>query len=381
MFYLLPTRAWELMMGGLAALYAHKITLNHVKRLIVTAIAIAVLIILPLYSITNSHPSIDALLITLATVTIIVCNPFQTTQTAPIRVLSKIGDFSYSLYLVHWPLYALTLNASMGGELPLSLRLSLLILSVILAVALYHWVENPIHRATFKNPRRFVYTLIIASISLMGLTMVGQHHFKQSNYKHILRANVGLSQSCDQKHGHYEALPECQTTENPRIMIWGDSLAMHFVEGLKSTSEDYGVIQATQSSCAPFPELSYYNYPKYTRDWAQKCIRFNEQVLEALSSLSSVDYVVLSGQFSTLIDPSLNGIIHTDKTDFRDIQMSENLAKQSLQSLANHIRAMGKKLIILSPPPTATFNTGQCLERRESGKFSIGHHRDCTIET
>jgi peptidoglycan/LPS O-acetylase OafA/YrhL len=64
------------------------------------------------------------------------------------RMSTYIGDISYSLYLVHWPVIVFV-----GSLLDPSLErtAAIVALSFALAVASYHFVENPLRRAELRN--------------------------------------------------------------------------------------------------------------------------------------------------------------------------------------------------------------------------------------
>src|SRR3546814_3034971 len=51
---------------------------------------------------------------------------------------------------------------------------------------------------------------------------------------HRIRPNLGLSVTCD---GDGTFSPACRTSENPEIVVWGDSYAMHLVRSEVHTSD------------------------------------------------------------------------------------------------------------------------------------------------
>jgi peptidoglycan/LPS O-acetylase OafA/YrhL len=72
------------------------------------------------------------------------------------RVSTYIGDFSYSLYLVHWPVIVI-LAAMM--DIGAYFYVSVLALSFGLAIASYHFVENPLRRADWGKFRESVHDI------------------------------------------------------------------------------------------------------------------------------------------------------------------------------------------------------------------------------
>ncbi len=65
--------------------------------------ALVVLLVVPIVQFGGHHPGPGAVLICLATITIILRRHPLLPRMRAIRGLGKVGDISYPLYLVHWP--------------------------------------------------------------------------------------------------------------------------------------------------------------------------------------------------------------------------------------------------------------------------------------
>jgi len=149
-FFLLPARAWEMLAGGLLAVWSGKKELSHKSSEIVAwagllMIAYAMLI----YSHDTLFPGWAALLPVLGSVLFIGAN--KGTVTSAGRFLSAkpmvfIGLISYSLYLWHWPLLAFARTVVIDINLPW--KLALLAGSMILAIISWRFVETPFRRKT-----------------------------------------------------------------------------------------------------------------------------------------------------------------------------------------------------------------------------------------
>ncbi|MEV3903582.1 acyltransferase family protein [Mycobacterium sp. NPDC050551] len=147
-FFSLPTRAWELALGGLVAL-----TVGFWRSLPPVAAAVAgwgglAMIVVTCTQVGSStaFPGTAALLPVLGTVLVIGAG-CATTDLGVGRFLGRpvlrgIGRVSYSWYLWHWPV--LVLAPPVFGEMPgLAGRLALVVISLGLAILTLHLVENP----------------------------------------------------------------------------------------------------------------------------------------------------------------------------------------------------------------------------------------------
>ena len=53
-------------------------------------------------------------------------------------------------------------------------------------------------------------------------------------------------------------------------------------------------------------------------------------------------------------------------------------AVADMRETVRTLRALGKKVVLIAPPPALDIDIGLCLERRDSGKLTLGPHSDCT---
>ena len=393
-FYLLPTRAWELLIGSMGALLVAKsggderITNSVLIRLSFYP-SVLTLFLLAFFPVSGAHPGISAFAICLATLFIILRRHKGIEAAAITKILGRVGDISYSLYLVHWPIIALMKNAWVGtdAELPTHFRLGALALSFGMAYLLYHLVEKPVHRARIVLSRKLVITTSLASGLLMGVVpamIYADRNLMSVDYKEVRRANFGMSTACE-----FDAVflpkPECSNSDRPKVLVWGDSYAMHLVPGLLSQPKLGGLVQATRSGCGPFLDLGPQRVINpvtgvvYDRAWAERCIAFNQSVFDFIRQSNSIETVVLSSPLSQYVDRS--NWVHVLKSGdkFSVVTPSIENSAEVLERTANQLRAIGKKVVLVAPPPSANMDLGACQERLAGGRIALGAAAGCLL--
>lgn len=174
-FYLLPTRAWELLAGSLLALGVAG-TPRRVALAEAASVAGLLLIVAPifLYSAHTPFPGLAAIPPVLGAALILYAGTGEH-KTAIARLLSHpvprfFGLISYSLYLWHWPIIVFLRTYFLDLDLPL--RLLVLPLSVAAATVSWRYIERPFRkpRAPVSRRRLFVTTAVLtAAIGGTGL--------------------------------------------------------------------------------------------------------------------------------------------------------------------------------------------------------------------
>lgn len=157
-YFVTPTRAWEFAAGGLAALVpAGILALPHTREAGIAAVraaswaaAIAIVASALLLDGETPFPGWIALVPVAATVVLLAAgddpHPWAPQALARIGPVQLLGDTSYAIYLWHWPLIVAAPYVIGHGIGPAS-GTALLVVTVLLAVATKHLVEDPVRRA------------------------------------------------------------------------------------------------------------------------------------------------------------------------------------------------------------------------------------------
>ena len=385
-FYLLPTRAWELGLGSVAALVpGSSRTTSQVRALIWPALG--ALLLVPIFETGAAHPGVAAMVVCSATFAILL-NPDTPLGSAwPARPLAKVGDISYALYLVHWPLFAFANNAWVGAirsDMPTSLSGVLVGVAAGLAYLLHRYVEAPIHRAPIGPTGRRMALVAVLSALVMGLPFaIALPKDSDIDYDHLRRPNFGFARVCGAEE-LFEARPACRNAPLPRIAVWGDSFAMHLVPGLAALDEGarMGLVQVTMSACGPVLGLGPITKApgtEYNKNWAQRCLAFQQAAIDHLRATSSIEVVALASPFSGYVTPeAFDNLV--DAQGRRDVlPPTESLAIDHLRATVDALRAAGKRVVVVAPPPSAGFDSGRCVERLLTGRWFFGGPADCRI--
>ncbi|PSJ38286.1 acyltransferase family protein [Allosphingosinicella deserti] len=371
-FYFLPTRLWELGIGSILALLIRRDWIKPAAMPVPRLLAAALLILVPLLFDERGHPGLPALAVCLATALLLVPG-LDLRPSRPLAPLVAIGDRSYSLYLVHWPILAFANNTFIQA-VPLWVNLALLAPMLIWMELQYRFAEQPFRSMRFDAGR--IALLVLIPIVVLGGSFAYLRSLGRPDPElHI--GNTGIGASCNSK-GDYAPRRECQSSPNPTSLIWGDSFAMHIGPALAESSPG-GVEQATRTSCGPFLGLAPVNGEQQTEDWARRCIAFNDSVLRSLARSPGIDTVILSsalGQYVPGQEPGWRALERRGESFVEQAQSMEQLHAALIRTVAA-VRHLGKKVVLVAPPPSAGFDMARCQTRESEGKPVIAPNGRC----
>ena len=365
-FYMLPTRAWEPLIGAVVALVARRALPRGGRRA-----GWAVLLVLPWCVDEAGHPGWAALAVCLATAVLVWPGAAQPGRWA--RVPVALGDRSYTLYLVHWPLIAFA-NNLWAGPVPGWARLAAVAMTFALGEAQYRWVERV---AAPRGRRALAIGLaMVAMVVAAGGTWVAAHRVGAE--AEARAPNMGLGYGCTSALT-YAPRAACATGPAPGVLLWGDSAAMHLEPGLapaglaQATRIPGGVAQATRWVCGPLLGLAPVN-AAYGVAWARGCLAWNRSVLASLTPASPVRVVVLSTamvQYAPGAEPGWQAMIETPAGP-RVVPRDREAVIAAFARTVAAIRATGRRVVIVGPMPRTGVDSGRCALRRAEGLTVLG---------
>lgn len=311
-YYLLPTRFFELMMGGLLALLvAHK---QSVSRIFSTLSLIAGLSLIGgslfLLDKSSSFPGVNAIWPCLGAALIIWSgtNPQPISKILTNRPMVFVGLISYSLYLWHWPIIAF-LNYSNIRISPI-VGLFVVLSSIALAWLSWRFVETPMRRTgvSLSFLRVFIRRFVIPVVALfsIGLAMAYTGGLSKrfdprvAEFEKAIEAKPDvLRNGCHVPTAMYSTPPnnKCrlgiEKAELDGILI-GDSFANHFsgMVDLMAKAEGRAFMDYTLDGCPP---ILGYDTGKGSA-YAERCIKRNETAY-ALVANNHYAHVILAGSW------------------------------------------------------------------------------------
>jgi len=305
-FYLLPSRFWEILLGGLLAVSGAAGPARRPVREAVALIGLfGVLFASFFYSDETRFPGYTALLPCLGAALIIYAG--NAGESLVGRLLSSspltfIGKISYSLYLWHWPLFALYRYRVARELTPLEAAL-IVALSFALAVASWHFVERPFRQAQGGFQRRVVFlgagggALAVATFAGTAMATNGLPSrvpgFELVAAPGESEYDAGGQDTCfldtNQTFADWGG-DRCYVTRGrgPKVLLWGDSFAAHYVPGLKHQAEHLqaDILQYNLSACPPVFSFDSLSNPP--------CQAFNDHVVDVIRDYQIESVIVVS---------------------------------------------------------------------------------------
>lgn len=200
-FFLTPFRVWQFLVGAfVAAVLTDKGMVIH-KRPSIGLFSVIILIVIILlypvdsmkYKFLTGHIGLVTLLTTTATALILTFGmPDFILKSLFGKVLSKIGDWSYSIYLAHFPVIVLFLYTPLSGTSlkPESIGQTLVLLTLVsfFSAFLYLFFDKRRWNINFKNS-----AITIAFIWVLGFISIPISQSKESEIEKNIMASYNDS--------------------------------------------------------------------------------------------------------------------------------------------------------------------------------------------
>ncbi|MEZ4701734.1 MAG: acyltransferase family protein [Rhodothermales bacterium] len=305
-FFLMPTRLWQLLLGGWLALRPIDIRSRFARE----GAGVAGLLLIAgasmVYSEGTPFPGLYALAPTVGAAMLLVAG--RQPGTVASRLLSWsparwIGKISYSLYLWHWPIVVFY-RLQVSPEPSATERYGLIAASVLAGYLSWRFIEQPFRNAGAGASRPVFLGGAIATavVAVVGLTFVltdgGKERFSDDQLGYIsfldydadpyFRTNTCFLTSASDDLSlfdegtclHYDAAKR-------NVMIVGDSHAAQYYAAFARRLPNVQFSQVTASGCRPLM-----NYSGESR-----CTELVRRAFEQFLEANPYDAVILAGRW------------------------------------------------------------------------------------
>jgi peptidoglycan/LPS O-acetylase OafA/YrhL len=418
------TRAHELAIGAACALLPRTLRLPGTAREVLAVLGLAVIgVTSVLYTLETDFPGLAALLPVLATAALVVAGegagdrPSLVGRVLGSAPLVRIGDWSYSLYLWHWPVIVLV-RSNLGPERfgSIAVRLLTLAVVVLLSWATYRFVETPFRtgRPWQRVPRALtiypvsvaaVVVVVVASQQVMSYrlgefsdepaittTDYDREVVGPDPYVALVRASTlaaeegrpvpsrlvpGLldlrSQTaplgdCDYRTGTTELCAIGDPDADRSIVVLGDSHARALSPAIEEigAEEGYRVYVLVYSGCMA-TDLTQIQRST-GRAW-EECESFKDWALGTIADLSP-DLVVVSTSAGRVQDPATGDTVAGSP----ELKRYHALLRDGWSALFTELDEVAGEVAVVGNTPKLPRETGVCL--------SLGHPDlgDCAFE-
>ncbi len=339
-FYMLPSRAWELLLGAMLAVGIFPVIRRKLLSNAASLTGLAMIIVsMAIYDENTAFPGVAALLPCVGSALIIWANSNRQDVSGKLfswKPLVFIGVISYPLYLWHWPLFVFY-RYVIDRNLYLYEAFGLVLVTFVLSYLTYRFIEQPVRQRRILSARRPIFVSALAvSIAFIfvgrvtdlkrgfperlpeGARTYAMGALDRDKYAHDC-GDVSINRIHKQKlctiGQHKKAKPD--------FIIWGDSHANMLIPMIRQIADNrklFGVF-ATKSGCYPI-------FIKEQVDVNKKCVVFNKAVLKIISS-QKIQNVVLAGYWWRDL------VITAKKDKLMPLNKAENIIS-TLKALDGH---------------------------------------------
>lgn len=292
-FYLLPTRAWELLTGSLLWWLPTRSPKSKPNQMLANIGALAAMGTLLTtawkYSQETLFPGFAAIPPCFATAVLIVIHSHCETPVS--KLLSDkgvvfVGLVSYSWYLWHWPLFAFS-RYLYGFEFSFGFATCLVLGSFLVACGSYFAVETPFRKGVFRTwtTKKLLFSVASSALATFAAATAiiqssgAEFRFPEKIKQMVFKQKGAVLAEADgmlflEPKGRLAGVGkshEINPDDSIDFMVWGDSHARMLFETIDEFGRKHGLqgIVATRSGIGPFPGV----LPEKANQWNSEILK------------------------------------------------------------------------------------------------------------
>lgn len=374
-FYLLPFRAWELLIGAsIATLRDSK--LSNLKFPYFPTVGLTVVFACFFVFDENTlHPSFYTLIPTLGVALIILfANPKDPIiKLLQNRVMVSIGLISYGLYLWHFPVFSYLTHADDFQNS--GTKISAIGLVFFLSISTYFLIEKPFRSFSLIKSKVFWSILMVWVIVLSSFAYLGT----KDGFSHRIPELVNIPSKPKEIKNHKWV--SHRVDSNRRIILVGDShidaIAPTFKKWAKKSNIHFA--KSAFSGCQLILNMNRVSKKNHTSDKYCKTSLQDNRVKFITASEPSI--VIIGGRLPLVVEEDMfnNGeggyegemkeFLQDESNSLNSISERQSAIKENYILTVQKILDAGHTVVLLYPIPEVGIHVPKTLLKRIDGKY------------
>ncbi|HGN9055074.1 TPA: acyltransferase family protein [Klebsiella quasipneumoniae] len=368
-YYLFPSRAWEMIIGGIVFCFFNK---KPNKNIFIYWVGlILILLSAIIFSEKNAWPYFGTLIPTIGTA-LVIHSRNENSFLSKNKLIQIIGSSSYSIYLWHWPIFVIFSYYQITSPV---FSFFAILLSFAIGYFSFKLIEVPTKKWLSSHNKKTSFisiafiTLIVCLILKLTIIYDGfPSRAKSENYLAIekemqlpLPTNGWCFYSIDTLKnlslGSEGLTCHIGSTDEgaKKVLLFGDSFAGQYIPfwNIIGKKENLNINAITTNWCYPSSGDDF-NGRKESRAYAQ-CLFNRKYVLE---NLKNYDLIIFAGEWKRV--------------------MPYPVYKNGFEDMYNKAIANNKKIIVMSEPYAFDINIGKAYKRALwlNTDFDINKYKD-----
>jgi peptidoglycan/LPS O-acetylase OafA/YrhL len=368
-FYLLPTRAWEMMAGGLIFLFFSNANFKPSSKKALELVGFGLIFLSTIFFTSESvWPGYNALIPVFGTFLILLAANNQSFFTNN-KIAQFLGNTSYSIYLWHWPIvYYLGYFEKQNNASWIVFAIGL---SILLGWLSYRFIETTTRKglSNLNLTKSYIATIsyLILPTLMLGLIFIKGGVPDRLDEKTLAISAQANNMNPDRIKCHATMttkLPECvYSGKKVGLIVIGDSHADAMIRSVEKAlpSKDIGVLDWTYNSCRTIADVKRVNSPGFY------CGEVNRYILNNVKKYKNVPILVINHLQSTF--PNDDKRLSKTPQDYMTEPhktYSESYFNEMETAYINTICKLAENnpVYLTSPTPVFKFNIPKILGHR-----------------
>jgi|TARA_B110000858_G_C17785059_1_gene466792 peptidoglycan/LPS O-acetylase OafA/YrhL len=354
-FYSNFSRLWEVLFGSLLAVLEvknKKINFKYDWFLPVVGFLLIIFsyIYFDKYMIHPSHLTLIPILGTFMIIHFIKVNDL-TYNFLTIKFFSKIGLWSYSLYLWHYPIFAFARNR--GKDLSEYDKIELLGFTFFVSLISYYLVEKPFRKLSLKKSKIFYTVVLLLSILLISFSYKSKNNNGFEDRIHVFLKNTTREnlweKMTDQQGVCFERnsnFCSFNSINKRSVFLIGDSHVEVLNHSIYSRIKSYPLnyVSANRGGCIYLPNFEK-RYIKNNNEY-HNCTLESKKNIDRLIGDKKDSIIIIGGDFQAHF---------SDTLEWKYISKNNKNIMDSFKDSLNEILE-NNKVILVYPIPAAKFD-------------------------